>query len=331
MSGASDPHGQAQDDDIRQTRVFGRYGVAHVRHAEGENRRARPAEAMPRVSGATPDEGDMTRARQVSMIESIALAALQPTADELRARSEAAEIVARPDLLLSSSGALPDHPWSSIVHWARWTEEEVETRISEVLDFFRSRRQAFVWLVTDRSTPASLGERLASHGFIREMDCRMLVAVLPVVGLRVNPEVRVLMVADRDGVRDGMRVDHPDWDDVRAAAEVDDRMRRLGTSLHVAVAYLGGRPVGTARWSIDRPLQVVELNGAVTLADYRGRGIYSTLVAFRSAHAAREGCTVAAIIADRATSVPILLKRGFRDIGPATYYLWPSISLPSAP
>lgn len=260
-----------------------------------------------------------------AVIERIAMSAFQPTAEELRARSgPGTEIVARPDLLLSSSGTLPDHPWSSTVHWARWTEDEAETRISEVLDFFRSRRQAFVWLVTDRSTPASLGERLASCGFIREMDCRMLVAELPLAGLRANPDVRVLMVADRAGVRDGVRVDHPGWDDARAAPEVDDRMRRLGTSLHVAVAYLGDNPVGTARWSINRPLRVVEFSGAVTLAGYRGRGIYSSLVAFRSAHAAREGCTLATIIADRSTSAPILLKRSFRDIGPATYYLWPS-------
>ena len=154
----------------------------------------------------------------------------------------------------------------------------------------------------------------------------MLVAQLPIAGLRVNPDVRVVMATDRAGLRDGVRVDHPDWDDARAAPQIEDRMRRLGTSLQVAVAYFGDRPVGTARWSFNRPLRVVEFSGAETLAEYRRRGIYSTLTAFRAAHAAREGCTIATIIADRSTSAPILLKRGFADIGTATYYLWPSSS-----
>jgi hypothetical protein len=81
----------------------------------------------------------------------------QPTADELRRRSEPrTKIVARDDRLLSL-GALLEHPWSSQVHWVRWTDDEAEARIDEVLEFFRRQRLAFVWLVTAKSTPASLG------------------------------------------------------------------------------------------------------------------------------------------------------------------------------
>jgi len=80
--------------------------------------------------------------------------------------------VARDDRLLSL-GALLEHPWSSQVHWVRWTEDEAE-RIDEVLGFFRRRRQAFVWLVTAKSTPASLGERLTAwtHSRARGPDAR---------------------------------------------------------------------------------------------------------------------------------------------------------------
>jgi len=74
---------------------------------------------------------------------------------------------------LLSLGALLEHPWSSQVHWVRWTEDEAE-RIDEVLGFFRRRRQAFVWLVTAKSTPASLGERLTAwtHSRARGPDAR---------------------------------------------------------------------------------------------------------------------------------------------------------------
>lgn len=131
------------------------------------------------------------------------------------------------------------------------------------------------------------------------------------------------MVVDRAGLRDGLRVDNPDWDDARVAHKLEDRWRRLGKNFWVAVAYLDDRPVGTARWSINAALAVVEFGGAETLMEFRGRGVYSTLVAFRAAHAAREGCTMASIIADAGTSAPILRKRGFTDVGVATFYLWP--------
>lgn len=248
----------------------------------------------------------------------------QPTAEDLRGHSgPATEIVARSDLLFATRD-VPEDPWSTEVYWARWDESEVEQRITELLNHFRQRRQGFVWRLTDRSSPASLGERLAARGFIREMDCQMLVAPLPIAGLQVNPAVRVEEIVDRAGMADALRVQFPQWDAARLAPRLDDRVRALGTDQHFAVAYLESRPVGIARWLVHRAVGAVEFNGAETLANYRERGVYSTLVAFRTAHAARAGCTVAGTNADRSTSAPILLKRGFHDLGPISFYLWPS-------
>lgn len=105
---------------------------------------------------------------------------------------------------------------------------------------------------------------------------------------------------------------------------LEDRMRRLGTNWHAAVAFLDGRPVGTARWFIHSDLRGVEFVGAETLSDYRRRGVYTTLVACRVGRAAREGCTFAGIIADGSTSTPILVKRDFKDLGRATFFLRPA-------
>lgn len=252
------------------------------------------------------------------------MAMFQPTGDELLRRSDAhGEIVARNDRLLSV-GPLREHPWSSQVHWVRWTEDETEARITEMLHFFRARHQAFVWLVTAQSTPASLRDRLAARGLICELEGRMLAAALPIAGLRVNPEIRVEEVSNRAQMLAGLRVDHPTWDDARLAALLDDRMRRLGTNWHAAVAQLDGQTVGTARWLIHAELGGVEFAGAETLVAYRHCGVYSTLVAYRAARAAREGCTFAGIIADGGTSAPILQKRGFDDLGRATFFLSPA-------
>src|SRR2546426_956837 len=196
------------------------------------------------------------------------MAMFQPTADELRRRTEPrTEIAARDDRLLSL-GALLEHPWSSQVHWVRWTEDQAEARITDVLDFFRLRRQAFVWLVTSKSAPASLRDRLAARGLVRELEGRMLATALPIAGLRVNPAIRVAEVTDRPQMLAALRVDHPSWDDARLAPLLEDRMRRLGTNWHAAVAHLDGRTVGTARWFNHSDLRAVEFVGAETLADY---------------------------------------------------------------
>jgi hypothetical protein len=248
----------------------------------------------------------------------------QPSAEELHEHSgPATEVVARGDLLFATRG-VPDDPWSTEVFWARWNESEIDRRITEVLDYFRPRRQGFVWRVADHSSPASLVDHLAARGFIREMECQMLVATLPITGLRVNPSVIVREVVDRAGLEDAERVQHPDWDADRLARRLDDRMSALGTDQHFAVAYLDDRPVGNARWLIHRTIGAVEFNGAETLVAYRERGVYSTLAAFRAARAAQTGCHVVGINADRGTSAPILLKRGFQDLGPITFFLWPA-------
>lgn len=132
------------------------------------------------------------------------------------------------------------------------------------------------------------------------MDCRMLVAALPIADLRVNPAVSVQEVVDRAGMEDALRVQFPAWDALRLAPQLADRMRALGTDQHFAVAYLDGRAVGTARWLIHRAARAVEFDGAETIIGYRERGVYSTLTVFRAAHASQAGCTVAGINADRA-------------------------------
>lgn len=258
----------------------------------------------------------------------LARALFQPTAAELRARADAeTEVVAREDLLLSTRPPL-EHPWSSQVYWVEWDEAQAASRLDEILDFFRARRQAFVWLVTDRSTPQSLPQTLAERGFIRELEGRILLARLPLSTFDVNAEVRVEEVTDRARMEDALSVDHPGDASADVDALIDDRMRRLGSNWHAAVAYVRERPVGTARWVVHRDLAAVEFAGAETLPAFRRQGVYSTLVAYRLAEGAREGCTSAAIIADGSTSAPILLKRGFEDHGRATYFLWPVFRSP---
>lgn len=239
------------------------------------------------------------------------------------------EIVHRADRLIRHRPTAAGGPWASTVVWVRWPEEEVERRIDEVLDFFSTRAAHFIWSVGPQTEPTGLGERLLARGFELVARTQLMVATLPLAGLRVNPQIVVREVGDEATMRDSLAVEHPDWEPERTAALLSERMEYLACperSRHFAVAYLGGVPVSAARWRFNDRERAVHLSGAETLMPYRRRGAYSTLVEYRTRKAVERGCRYATIFADDSTSGPILAKRGFRSVGRASYYLSPSRS-----
>lgn len=91
------------------------------------------------------------------------------------------------------------------------------------------------------------------------------------------------------------------------------------TRLRAAVES-GARALFLARWQ-DQPAgaaalvrwpESVYLTGAVTLPDFRGRGVYRATVAARLAMARRDGVALATTHARCATSAPILERLGFQ-------------------
>lgn len=239
------------------------------------------------------------------------------------------EIVHRDDRLIRHRPAAAGGPWASTVVWVRWRPDEADRRIDEVLDFFATRAAHFIWSVGPQTEPRDLGDRLLARGFELVARTQLMVAALPIVGLRVNPEIVVREVRDEATMRDSLAVEHPDWEAERLEALLSERVAYLSCperARHFAVAYLGGVPVSAARWRFNDRDSAVHLSGAETLMPYRRRGAYSTLVVHRARRALERGCRYATIFADDTTSAPILAKRGFRSVGRASYYLSPSRS-----
>src|SRR5205823_14093642 len=82
------------------------------------------------------------------------------------------------------------------------------------------------------------------------------------------------------------------------------------------VAYLGDAPVANAGYRYSSDGRCVYLTGAETVEQFRGRGVYKTLIAHRAAKTAERGCDLASILANPETSAPILARHGFADHGP---------------
>jgi ribosomal protein S18 acetylase RimI-like enzyme len=225
------------------------------------------------------------------------------------------ELVERDDLIMWTRPS--SVPWMSTVRLARWTDAEAEERIDEVLGFFGSRGRSFVWHVGPSSAPMDLAERLLQRGLELESDTRLLVARLPVRGLRHHRELRVVDAREPEEIKAYLRFARREWSDAEVEKTVGERVATLalyGDRMGNVLGYLGEELVANAAWRDSSDGRAVYLSGAGTLPEHRGKGIYQTLVGYRLERAAQRGCRYAVIQARADTSLPILLRRGFVEV-----------------
>jgi N-acetylglutamate synthase-like GNAT family acetyltransferase len=82
------------------------------------------------------------------------------------------------------------------------------------------------------------------------------------------------------------------------------------------------RPVSVASMFPFPNTTVAVMQGAATLADYRGKGVYTALMAKRLADARAMGMEAAIVQADRKTSAPICANFGFKEVCSIDLYAW---------
>jgi predicted GNAT family acetyltransferase len=150
----------------------------------------------------------------------------------------------------------------------------------------------------------------------------MMTADLGEVRFRRNRSVEVQEVTPGPLVREIVEMAFAEYPPERretAVAEHDAylRAKRRGGQL---AAFMQGSLVGFASWRDSSDGSCVELVGAWTKASHRGRGVYSTLSAYRCDRARERGRQFAVIVADPTTSGPIVSQAGFADHGPLWIY-----------
>jgi predicted GNAT family acetyltransferase len=64
------------------------------------------------------------------------------------------------------------------------------------------------------------------------------------------------------------------------------------------------------------------MQGAATLSEHRGHGIYTAMMAARLADARAMGKDTAVLQGDRTTSAPICVKLGFQEVCSIDFYAW---------
>jgi GNAT superfamily N-acetyltransferase len=221
---------------------------------------------------------------------------------------------------------------SSFVLYAKLNEANVAEAIESQIAYFERLGQDFEWKVYDHDTPPDLLERLRARGFTVEETEAVVVldmeAGSSLLRHAISPAVQRITEPAR--IADVMIVKDAVWG--HSSATLGERLAHdlveRPDILSVFVAYVDGQPASAA-WIYYHPgSQFASLWGGSTRPEYRGRGLYTALVAARAQEARPRGVRFLTVDASP-MSRPILEKLGFQTISythPCRWYVQASRS-----
>jgi GNAT superfamily N-acetyltransferase len=217
-----------------------------------------------------------------------------------------------------------DGSWAGVI-WSDLDEANADEVIAEQVRRFASVCEEWEWKHYSYDRPADLQDRLVAAGFARESDEAMLVADIADLDLDVAPPPGVELrpvVDEADGLA-LVRVHEEVFGDDHSAVGRHVMSGIAGDPPTVAavVAWAGDTPICAARLEFNHGTDFAGLFGGGTLPDWRGRGVFRAVVAYRAALAAEHGFRYLQVDA-MPDSRPILKRLGFVELAttvPFTY------------
>jgi GNAT superfamily N-acetyltransferase len=215
------------------------------------------------------------------------------------------------------------HPIGNLVGVATLTEAHADAIIAQVQAFFAKRHHRVGWWVNPSSTPGDLVLRLEAAGFAKVIEQAGQVLTDMGRAITVNPAVTVRQAthADRDEL---MRVYATAYPLPEALAAVITDVVPLAAGGRHYLAFLDGveGPVAVASMFPFPTSTIAVMQGAATRSQYRGKGVYTALMATRLVDARDMGMEAAILQADRTTSAPICANLGFEEVCSIDLYAW---------
>jgi GNAT superfamily N-acetyltransferase len=203
--------------------------------------------------------------------------------------------------------------------------DELDALIARQIAVFDERGESFEWKLHGHDLPDDLDKRLFEAGFIAEDTETVEIARVSVAtGTPVLPEgvtlretsaradlERIVAMEDRVWGNDGSALIH----DLSAELEV------APDSLTIIVAEAGGEVVSAGWMRFPADTEFATLWGGATLPEWRRKGIYRALVAYRANLAAARGTMYLQVDASD-ESRPILERIGFAAVTTTTPFIW---------
>lgn len=218
------------------------------------------------------------------------------------------------------------HPIANLVGCADLDERSAGPTVAAVVGRYATVALAFGWMTSAASRPADLPRSLVAAGMVKADELAGMALTDLATPIDANPEIEVRAASADDQRRAipmfaeayGLPLDVARWFTealILAAGKIE-------TTMYHAFVPERPDPVALGNLVFVPQTSIVLLGGAATLSEFRGRGIYTTLVARRLAHARAAGAGAAVIQAVRSTSAPVCAKLGFREVVPLELYAW---------
>ena len=221
-----------------------------------------------------------------------------------------------------------DSVFLNTVGLAELDEENCREVIVSVLNRYRKENKMFGWLVGPTSRPVNISKYLIESGFkkVPELSLSGMILEDLSVQISINDAFEIKKVEEDDFDRNislittsfGMGLS----EDVARIVMAIYKSQGENSYLYLSYTRDTKKPVAFAASIMDKINDLVILLGAGTLPEYRGKGIYSSLVARRLKDAKKAGVNAAIIQAVKNTSAPICEKLGFRTVCEIDSYVY---------
>ena len=228
--------------------------------------------------------------------------------------------------------APPDVTWGCGVLASDLDVQTADGAISAQVEYYRELGRPFEWKWHAYDEPGDLPDRLVAAGFVPDEQESLVVGLTDEVvaateGVRVPAEITLRHLDNDDPDEDYARIaalNSAVWgggdyawlmDDIRAEREAaPDRLL-----IHVAEA--DGEVVCAAWVRFHEGTDFASLWGGSTLREWRGKGLYRSLVARRAREARDRGYSYLQVDASD-DSLPILRRLGLHKLTDTTPYNW---------
>jgi len=206
-----------------------------------------------------------------------------------------------------------DGGWNGVL-WSDLDSGNADEVIAEQVRRFADVAGPWEWKHFSYDQPPDLPDRLVAAGFVREPDETMLVAEIADLDLDVPPPpgVELRPVTDQADVDAVVAVHNEVFggDHASIGRAILTGIDHEPPTMAAVVAWAGDTPVCAARVEFYLGTEFASLWGGGTLPEWRGRGVFRSVVAYRARLAAERGYRYLQVDASD-DSRPILERLGF--------------------
>jgi ribosomal protein S18 acetylase RimI-like enzyme len=215
--------------------------------------------------------------------------------------------------------------WNGVI-WSELDDADADAVIAAQIKRFEALRSPWEWKHYSYDQPADLPDRLLAAGFMPDPTEALLVAAVETLSLDAPPPagVELTAVVDEVGV-DALVAVHDEVfgeDHSALGRTLLSTLRRRPSPAAAVVAWAGQTPVAAGRVHFHAGTDFASLWGGGTLAAWRGRGVFRSLVAHRAALASARGFRYLQVDASP-ESRPILQRLGFVELATTTPFVHP--------